>query len=79
MEDHYCKKCVLDATTPGISISDDTGLCQFCESYTPVSPEKKEEYRARMNALLNSPKKQGKYDVIFALSGEWIPPTPCTV
>jgi len=69
MEDHYCKKCVLDATTPGISISDDTGLCQFCESYTPVSPEKKEEYRARMNALLNSPKKQGKYDVIFALSG----------
>ena len=66
---HSCKKCVLDSTTPGISISADTGLCQFCEHFTPTSPEKKEEYRARMDALLNSPKKQGKYDVIFALSG----------
>ena len=64
-----CKKCVLDSTTPGITISADTGLCQFCEHFTPTSPEKKEEYRARMDALLNSPKKQGKYDVIFALSG----------
>jgi len=66
---HYCKKCVLDSTTPGISISADTGLCQFCEKFTPLSPEKKEEYHARMDALLKSPKKQGKYDVIFALSG----------
>jgi tRNA(Ile)-lysidine synthase TilS/MesJ len=60
---------VLDSTTPGISISADTGLCQFCEHYTPLSSEKKEEYRARMDSLLKSPKKQGKYDVIFALSG----------
>ena len=66
---HSCKKCVLDSTTPGISISADTGLCQFCEHYTPLTPEKKEEYRARMDSLLKSPKKQGKYDVIFALSG----------
>jgi len=66
---HSCKKCVLDSTTPGITISADTGLCQFCEHFTPTSPEKKEEYRTRMDTLLNSPKKQGKYDVIFALSG----------
>jgi len=66
---HYCKKCVLDSTTPGISISADTGLCQFCENFTPLSSEKKEEYRVRMDTLLKSPPKQGKYDVIFALSG----------
>jgi len=64
-----CKKCVLDTKTPGISINADTGLCQFCEHYTPLSREKKEEYRSRMDTLLKSPPKQGKYDVIFALSG----------
>jgi tRNA(Ile)-lysidine synthase TilS/MesJ len=64
-----CKNCVLDSKTPGISINAETGLCQFCEHYTPLSDEKKEEYRSRMNTLLKSPPKQGKYDVIFALSG----------
>ena len=64
-----CKKCVLDSNTPGISINAETGLCQFCEHFTPLSKEKKEEYRARMDTLLKSPPKQGKYDVIFALSG----------
>ena len=64
-----CKKCVLDSKTPGISINADTGLCQFCEHYTPLSKEKKKEYRSQMDTLLKSPRKQGKYDVIFALSG----------
>jgi len=59
----------LDSNTPGISINAETGLCQFCEHFTPLSKEKKEEYRARMDTLLKSPPKQGKYDVIFALSG----------
>jgi len=66
---HTCKKCVLDSATPGISINEDTGLCQFCEHFTPLSSEKKEEYRARMDSLLKFPSKEGKYDVIFALSG----------
>ncbi|HWS21372.1 MAG TPA: hypothetical protein VN227_01880 [Methanoregula sp.] len=64
-----CNKCVLDTTTPGVSINADTGLCQFCEHFTPLPQEKKEEYRARMDTLLKSPPQQGKYDVIFALSG----------
>ena len=64
-----CKKCVLDSATPGISISENTGLCQFCEHFTPPSAEKKEKYRSRMDSLLKSPPKKGKYDVIFALSG----------
>ena len=66
---HTCKKCVLDSTTPGIFINADTGLCQFCEHFTPLSKEKKEEYRARMDSLLKFPPKKGKYDVVFALSG----------
>lgn len=68
-ETRTCKKCVLDAKTPGISIDPETGLCQFCDHFTPVTKEKKAEYRARMDALLTSPPHQGKYDVIFALSG----------
>jgi len=64
-----CIKCVLDSTTPGISINEKTGLCPFCEHFTPLSKEKKEENRARMDTLLTSPPAQGKYDVIFALSG----------
>jgi tRNA(Ile)-lysidine synthase TilS/MesJ len=64
-----CIKCVLDSKTPGISIDEKTGLCPFCEHFTPLSKEKKEENRARMDTLLTSPPAQGKYDVVFALSG----------
>jgi tRNA(Ile)-lysidine synthase TilS/MesJ len=66
---HSCKKCVLDSATPGIFINEDTGLCQFCEHFAPLSSEKKEEYHARMDSLLKFPHKTGMYDVIFALSG----------
>jgi tRNA(Ile)-lysidine synthase TilS/MesJ len=69
MNSSSCKICILDAKTPGISINPDTGLCQFCEHYIPLSEEKKEESRLQMEALFKSPPKQGKYDVIFALSG----------
>lgn len=69
MNTSSCKKCILDAKTPGISINPDTGLCQFCEHYTPLSEEKNEEFRLRMDTLFKSPPEQGKYDVIFALSG----------
>jgi tRNA(Ile)-lysidine synthase TilS/MesJ len=59
----------LDSKTPGISIHPETGLCQFCEHFTPISKEKKEEYHRRMDILLKSPTERGKYDVIFAMSG----------
>jgi tRNA(Ile)-lysidine synthase TilS/MesJ len=64
-----CKNCILDAKTPGISINPDTGLCWFCEHYTPISQEKKEEARLQMDTLFKTPPKEGKFDVIFALSG----------
>jgi tRNA(Ile)-lysidine synthase TilS/MesJ len=69
MNTRLCKHCILDATTPGISINPDTGLCQFCEQYKPLSQEKKEKSRLQMDTLFKSPPKQGNYDVIFALSG----------
>lgn len=69
MDTTTCKKCVLDSDTPGISIHPDTGLCQFCEQFTPLTEEKKEEYRTRLDLLLRSPPTKGIYDVIFALSG----------
>ncbi len=52
-----CKNCMLDSKTPGITINADTGLCQFCEQYTPLSKEKKEEYQAQLDALFASPAK----------------------
>jgi tRNA(Ile)-lysidine synthase TilS/MesJ len=65
-----CKNCPLDSKTPGITINADTGLCQFCEHYTPLSREKKEEYKSQMDALFATPTKhRSKYDVIMALSG----------
>jgi len=69
MDKIICKKCALDSKTPGITINADTGLCQFCEHYTPLSREKKEEFRIQMDTLFKSPPAKGKYDVIMALSG----------
>lgn len=64
-----CKKCILDSDIPGITIDEDSGLCHFCETYKPLSPEEKDEYLARMEALFREGSGKGKYDVIFALSG----------
>ena len=64
-----CKNCVLDSKTSGVIINADSGLCQFCEHFAPLSKEKKEESKAQMDALLSSPPTRGMYDVIMALSG----------
>lgn len=64
-----CRTCILDSQTPGVTINPETGLCQFCEQFVPISQEKTEENRARKESLLNSPPAGGIYDVIFALSG----------
>jgi tRNA(Ile)-lysidine synthase TilS/MesJ len=69
MDATICKKCALDSGIPGITINAETGLCQFCENYSPVPEMKKDEFRLQMDTLFASPSKQGKYDVIMALSG----------
>jgi len=64
-----CKKCILDSDIPGIKISEESGLCQFCENYTPISSEEKKKYLGIIENLLKEHSGVGEYDVIFALSG----------
>jgi len=64
-----CKKCILDSDIPGITINEGSGLCQFCENYTPMSSEEKEKYLGIIENLLKEHSGKGEYDVIFALSG----------
>lgn len=69
MDTVICKNCILDSDIPGITINKETGLCQFCDHFTPLSKDNVDEYRVQTDTLLNSPPVGGKYDVIFALSG----------
>jgi tRNA(Ile)-lysidine synthase TilS/MesJ len=69
MDKVICKTCALDSKMPGVTINPDTGLCQFCEHYSPLPQEKRMEFRLQMDTLFKSAKKTGKYDVIMALSG----------
>ncbi len=69
MDAVVCKNCALDSRIPGVNINPETGLCQFCENYSPVPELKKEEFKIQMDTLFACSSKQGKYDVIMALSG----------
>ncbi len=64
-----CKKCILDSDIPGITINTETGLCHFCETYAPLSPQEKGEYLAKIEELFEKNRGKGDYDVIYALSG----------
>ncbi|AKB85443.1 hypothetical protein [Methanococcoides methylutens] len=64
-----CKRCILDSDIPGIKINEETGLCQFCEKYEPLSSEDKIKYLGIMENLLKEKSGEGEYDAIFALSG----------
>ena len=64
-----CKKCALDTGTPGITINAGSGLCQFCESYKPLSEETREKSGEQMDTMFTSAPGPGPYDVIMALSG----------
>jgi tRNA(Ile)-lysidine synthase TilS/MesJ len=64
-----CKKCVLDSDIPGIDINKETGLCHFCETYTPLSSKEKSEYLSKIDDLFENYSGKGNYDVIYALSG----------
>ena len=64
-----CKKCVLDSNIPGITINKETGLCHFCETYTPLSSREMDEYLTKIEELFKEYSGRGSYDVIYALSG----------
>lgn len=69
MSKRVCKNCVLDSAMPGITISDKTGLCHFCETYKPLTEEEKQKFKFDMDQIFENNKDKGQYDVIFALSG----------
>ncbi len=64
-----CKKCVLDSDIPGIQINEESGLCHFCETYTPLTLQEKTDYLTRIEKLFEQYAGTGNYDVIYALSG----------
>jgi tRNA(Ile)-lysidine synthase TilS/MesJ len=64
-----CNKCVLDSDIPGIDINTETGLCHFCETYTPLSSQEKSEYLSKIDELFKNCSGRGNYNVIYALSG----------
>lgn len=64
-----CKKCILDSDIPGIQINKESGLCHFCETYTPLTPQERTEYLTRIEKLFEQYVGAGNYDIIYALSG----------
>jgi tRNA(Ile)-lysidine synthase TilS/MesJ len=64
-----CKKCILDSDIPGIQINEESGLCHFCETYTPLTLQEKTDYLTRIEKLFEQYAGTGNYDVIYALSG----------
>jgi len=67
-----CQRCILPATFPGIKF-DSQGICNHCrreESALEKAPEKKAQYRERLDQLINSVKGTAPaYDAILAYSG----------
>jgi tRNA(Ile)-lysidine synthase TilS/MesJ len=69
MSKQVCKKCILDSDIPGIQINEESGLCHFCEVYTPLSSQEKHEYLTKIEELFKEHSGKGNYDAIYALSG----------
>ena len=67
-----CSHCILPDTFPGIKF-DSSGVCNHCrqeESAIAKAPEKKAEYRRRLDSLIADTKgKAPSYDAICAYSG----------
>ena len=71
-ERKICERCILPETFPGIRF-DDKGICNHCrreETAIAKAPEKKEEYRDRLDKLIGIIKDTAPtYDAIMAYSG----------
>jgi hypothetical protein len=67
-----CTQCILPETFPGIKF-DDKGICNYCvreESAIAKAPAKKEDYRQRLDKLIEQIKAEAlAYDAIMAYSG----------
>ena len=64
-----CQKCILDSKMPGVIIDTETEICQFCQKELISEKKSKNLDTIVMENLLNETNQNGRYDVIFALSG----------
>lgn len=67
-----CQRCILPESFPGIKF-DDLGICSYClkeEATVAKAPEKKAEYRRKLDQLIKDIKGMAPvYDAIMAYSG----------
>lgn len=63
-----CSKCVLSDTFPGISF-DENGVCNYCRNMPVAGIEEKKAHLRKFEALLESRRNVGPFDVVLAYSG----------
>ncbi len=66
----YCVKCILPETFPGIRFNKE-GVCNFCIEFMGIEhlEDRKTEYRARFDKLIEDYKGSGTYDALMCYSG----------
>ncbi len=68
---HYCTRCVLPSTFPGISFNDQ-GVCNHCLNYQAAAgSHQKEKYLAKFAALIKEyqNRDRGTHDILVSYSG----------
>ncbi|MCB9422098.1 MAG: ATPase [Ardenticatenaceae bacterium] len=60
-----CQKCVLPEQTPNITF-DDSGVCNYCHTYRPVSYQGEDAFIARLEPFRNGARP---YDCLVPISG----------
>lgn len=65
METIMCTKCILTSTTPGITF-DESGICNYCSTYTPMKVEGEEKLVATLQLFKN---RGAQYDCMVCVSG----------
>ncbi len=65
---HFCTRCVLPESFPGISF-DDRGVCNYCANAAVPDDARKREYTEKFEGLLESIRGKHEFDVIMAYSG----------
>ncbi|MFY9168180.1 MAG: hypothetical protein WBM23_04350 [Desulfomonilia bacterium] len=63
-----CSKCVLPGSFPGIQF-DEEGVCNYCRNIPIPDSSEKQAHREKFEALLNSKRSMGSFDVLLAYSG----------
>jgi hypothetical protein len=64
----FCAKCVLPDTFPGISFDQD-GVCNYCRNNPVPDAQGKKALLEKFEALAESKRGKGPFDVILAYSG----------